>query len=272
MAQRNTILNRGLYDAVYRRAATLTAQFPIRTIHKVGTRLYRVTDKFYKGATVTALNARTVWNASSGEHRWTGKRAGGAAGKGGLYTSLHLDSLQAEHIYGNLQRMGWHRKGFVDLMDIPATQAGRDAYHGALVSKKIFVFELKHDITVIDLSLESRECQELIAEITKDDAVKKAMGSVGYSSGRDAYLSTGTVHDHSFTRAIGHVAADKFPKAGGLLVTCVRTDPEVSWNGPSDNVVLFGANGLPVESVRPKAETVFYKDKSGEMQQETKLL
>jgi hypothetical protein len=93
--------------------------------------------------------------------------------------------------------------------------------------------------------------------------VKNALAAAHYVSARAACDAAG---DYSFSRALAHAILDTVPLIDGLKVTTARD----SWGHigeTGENLVLFGAEGVPLPYLVPLSETVYDVDPSGKLTQ-----
>ena len=239
------------YERFYEAIKRVLPQVPLARL-PAGAIVLRSVGASHKGVVPTPASASTIFGGATADHRWSGARARGA-GKGALYVSLHLDALSNElfHYADNNPAL-------------PVNPVvGRVVAQDALKATRTFRFKTRSGLALIDLSAASPAGTVFLRELGLRSSVKNALAAAHYVSARAACDAAG---DYSFSRALAHAMLDTVPLIDGLKVTTARD----SWGHigeTGENLVLFGAEGVPLPYLVPLSETVYDVDPSGKLTQ-----
>lgn len=241
-----------LFDATYEAARKFArdGDVPLRSI-PAGSLVLRSVGAAYKGVPATPDSARTIFGGSTADNRWSGARPTGA-GVGALYLSRHLDAVSNELFY------------YADLdTTLPRhPDLGRVLAQDALKGRLIYRFEVTTPLWVADLSLESARGMALVKRLGEATKVKPALYAAGFPSGVAAYQGG----DYSFPRALGLAIADELKLADGLEIVTAR-DEWAKIGETGNNLALFGADGKPVPSLKPRSVLAFGVGAAGQLEQ-----
>jgi hypothetical protein len=167
--------------------------------------------------------------------------------------SRHLDAVTNEVL---------HYAGKNPALPVNPT-VGRVLMQDALAATRSFRFKTTVGIVVVDLSSASGDGASFLRLLDQNSAVKGALAASRHPS---VLSACSAANDYSFSRALSHALKDSIPLIEGLKVVTAR-DEWAKIGETGENLVLFGADGLPLPALAPLTETVFSVDASGRLTQ-----
>jgi hypothetical protein len=262
-----TVNNTSAYRAIFSSASNLFVNLysqpkGLNTYVKFlpkGSPLYRYTS--YRNGPQTANSCLTIWNPLANDlgNRWTGNGVKVSAGSQGLYFSdEYFDKEkpfpELEHYMNSTDP---NTAGTVSYYEYAPGKNPTKSTVNVESLRSMFLFTSKENLMVLDLSLSGGK--DLLNKILNDakELLQKAEPenkTLENKTLEDLYKDP---NDASFDRAIGNALFE--PSMFGInaiQTTSVR-------DGVSNNIVLKGVQGKPIDILKPEGRATFFVDSNG---------